>query len=226
MASTTDARTIIDAAYIALDDARDVEWNDDELLTWLNLAQVELVNMSPRTNIKDTSMQLVAGIKQSLPADGILLLDVPYSRGSGNTGAGSTINEVSREFMNRRIPDWTTATASHITKRYIYNPEDPTTFYVYPPQIDTPGWVEIVYAAVPATIANANAGTKITVADRFRNILLNLVIAKALAKYSDMEGNAKKAQEYRALAELELGMTAKPQREQDATQEPAQKSKK
>jgi hypothetical protein len=222
MASTTDAKTIIDQASIALDDVGLLNWFEDELLIWLNLSQVEMVNLAPRTNIKNVSMQLVAGIKQTLPDDGIVLLDVPYNRGLGNTGAGSAINATPRTFMNSRIPNWTIETAYHIVKRYMYNPEDPTTFYVYPPQPVSPAYVEIVYAATPAVIANSTAGTKITVGDQYRNILLNLTIAKALTKLGEKSTDPlviTKALEYRALAEMELGLRG--QSQQGAEQQSA-----
>jgi hypothetical protein len=206
MAYTTDAKTIIDLAASALDDLLSVNWSAEELLSWLNLAQLEMVNLSPRTNIKTGGVKLVAGVKQTLPADGLLLLDIPFNRGATNTTLGNTINAVSRTVMNRRIPNWTLAAASTSVQRYIYNTDAPKEFYIYPPQTSVPGYVEMEYAAIPVTIPNANAGTKITVDDEYRNILLNMVLSKALSKYSDVGDNAAKAREYRALAELELGI--------------------
>jgi hypothetical protein len=213
MAYTTDAKTIIDTASAALNDVGVLTWFAEELLTWLNLSQIEMVNLAPRTNIKSLPVQLVAGIKQSLPADGIVLADIPYNRGAAGATIGATINAVPKLVMNKRVPGWTTAAANAVVKHYIYDPNTPKEFYVYPAQTSSPTYVEMAYAAVPTVIANANEGTKITVDDEYQNVLLNLVLSKALTKYVAVPGNDIKAAAYRDMAELELGIRTQPKQQ-------------
>jgi hypothetical protein len=196
MPYTTDAKSIIDLAAVALDDTARVNWTETELLWWLRLSQTEMVNLAPFTNIKNIITKLVPGV---------LLVDIPYNYGTGNRVGGAIIR-VPKELMDKRIPGWTTATASPIIKRYVYNQKDPMVYYVYPPQPTLSTYVELAYAAVPGWVANINPGTKITVDDQYQNVLLNLILAKAFAKDSEYGNNIAKAREYRALAEQELGL--------------------
>jgi hypothetical protein len=215
MASTVDALTIINNASLLLEDIGAVNWTTSELLAWLNMSQVEMVNLSPRTNVKN--------VKQSLPADGILLFDIPYNYKANGTFVSGAINAVPLQVLNKRLPGWTTVAASQTVKHYAYNPSDPRVFYVYPAQPTLSTYVEMAYAATPAVIPNATAGTNITVDDQYQNVLLNLVLAKALAKDGEYGNNAVKAREYRLLAEQELGLGAVTQNPTDQAQKPQPK---
>ena len=72
MASTTDAKTIIDKASLLLADVSQSFWLVSELLGWLNDGQRDIATVMPQANVKNSAVQLVAGVKQSLPRDGIL----------------------------------------------------------------------------------------------------------------------------------------------------------
>jgi hypothetical protein len=199
---TTDAKTIIDQASILLSDTDAVHWSLDELLSWLNAGQLELVALAPLANTKNTPVQLVAGVKQSLPVGGISLVDIPYNMGSGST-IGATINLVPKEVMLKRLPGWTIATPNSVVKHYIYTPSEPLTFYVYPPQTSSPSYVQLVYSAVPTPIANASIGTKITVPDHYTNALLDYILYRALSKDSEYGNQDPKAQlHYQAFVKL------------------------
>lgn len=189
----TDAKTILDKAGILLDDVDATRWPTAERLGWLNDGELELVILAPLANVKNTPVQLVQGVKQTLPADAVSLLDIPYNMGSGST-LGTLINRVAKEVMQKRLPAWTTTTANAVVKHYIYSPNEPLNFYVYPPQTSSPAYVQLVYSAIPATIANANAGTKITVADYYANALLDYVLYRALSKDSAYGNQDAKAQ--------------------------------
>lgn len=198
----TDAKTIIDQASVLLSDTDAIRWPSSELLGWLNAGQLELVALAPLANTKNISVQLVAGVKQSLPADGISLVDIPYNMGLGST-IGATINLVPKEVMLKRLPGWTIAAKNSVVKHYIYTPAEPLTFYVYPPQTNSPSYVQLVYSAIPVTIANASVGTKITVPDHYANALLDYILYRALSKDSEYGNQDPKAQlHYQAFVKL------------------------
>jgi hypothetical protein len=206
MASTTDAKTIIDLAAIALSDTGNVNWTRAELLSWLNMAQVEMVNLYPPSNATNTVFRLSAGVRQTLPTDSVLLLDVPYNYLASGTRTGRLIARTTKDLINARIPEWTVAISDTTVKCFIYDQGNPNVFYVYPPQPALTSYVELVYAARPVAIANSEVGTKITVNDKYQNVLLNLLLSKAFSKDSEFGNNDNKAMAYRALAENELGI--------------------
>jgi len=223
MASTVSALTIINNASRMLGDIDAVNWTVSELLAWLNLSQVEMVNLSPRTNVKNVPVKLASGVKQSLPADGILLFDIPYNYKANGTFVSTTINHVPLLVLNKRLPNWTTVTSNQTVKHFSYNPSDPKVFYIYPAQPTLTAYVEMAYAATPAVIPNATAGTTITVDDQYQNVLLNLMLSKALAKDGEYGNNDIKAREYRLLAEQELGLGSAAQTTTDQAQKPQPK---
>lgn len=196
MASVTDAKTIIDKASVLLGDVAATRWTTAELLGWLNDGQRELVTLAPQTNIKNVPLHLVSGIKQSLPSDAIILLDIPYNSGSAGTTVGTVINHVPKEIMLKRIPGWTATLPSSVVKHYIYSASDPLIFYIYPPQPTATKYVECVYSAVPALIANATAGTKITLDDQYQNALLDYLLYRSFSKDTDSANQTARGTEY------------------------------
>ena len=196
MASMTDAKTIIDKASLLLADVSQSFWLVSELLGWLNDGQRDIATTIPQANVKNSALQLVAGVKQSLPSDGILLMDIPHNLGSAGTTVGTVINHVPKEIMLKRIPGWTTTMASATVKHYIYSTLDPLVFYVYPPQPTLAKYVECVYSALPTLIANANVGTKITIPDYFQTELLDYVLYRAFSKDFDNSTQLARGQEH------------------------------
>ena len=196
MARLTDAKTIIDKASVLLGDVAATRWTTAELLGWLNDGQRELVTLAPQTNIKNVPLHLVSGIKQSLPGDAIILLDIPYNSGSAGTTVGTVINHVPKEIMLKRIPGWTATLPSSVVKHYIYSASDPLIFYIYPPQPAATKYVECVYSAIPTLIANATAGTKITIDDQYQNALLDYLLYRSFSKDTDSANQTARGTEY------------------------------
>lgn len=220
MASTTDAKTIIDKASLLLADVSQSFWLVSELLGWLNDGQRDIATTMPQANVKNSPLQLVAGVKQALPSDGILLLDIPHNLGSLGTTVGTLINHVPKEIMLKRIPGWTTTMANGIVKHYVYSVSDPLIFYVYPPQPAAPKYVECVYSALPVLIANANVGTKITIPDYFQTELLDYVLYRAFSKDFDNSSQVARGQEHYQL--FTAAIAAKIASENSANQQPKQ----
>jgi len=216
--ATTDAKTIIDKAAIQLGDIDKVHWTESELLGWLNDAQLKIVTLAPQTNVKNSKVRLIPGVKQAIPADGILILDIPFNYRSNGTLVGEVINKATLEIMNKRVPGWITATQGVTVRCFIYSPSDPSVFYVYPPQPALSTQVEMVYSARPELITNAYGGTKITVDDQYQDALLDFVLFKAFDKDSEY-GNqdVKKNQHYQLFLQA-IGITPQPEKQKPKAQ--------
>jgi hypothetical protein len=193
--ATIDAKDLLERVSIVLNDDGRVRWTEAELIDWLNDAQRQLVLTRPDANVKNISVQLVAGVKQTLPTDGVKLVDVSRNMGSNGTTAGLAIRIVFKHLMDAQQPNWYTATAKGVVEHYMYDLRDPKTFYVYPAQPAAPEYIELVYAAYPTTITNVNVGTKISVDDIFANPLMDFVLFRAFSKDADA-GNASLAAAY------------------------------
>lgn len=183
MASVTDAKTIIDDALLALSDVGATRWATSELLEWLNCGQLEIATLVPNSNTASISKLLVAGTKQTAPSDSIRLIEFTRNMGSNGSSPGKAIRQIERKYLERYTPNWSTDTASAEVMHVMYDAEDNNTvFYCYPQQPVTPQYIEIIYSQIPATIPNATAGTKITIADYYKNALLDYVLYRALSK--------------------------------------------
>lgn len=194
MPSTT-AKQIIDRAAILLQDTTNIRWPRTELLEWLVEAQQYIVAVKPGARAKVTSRQLSAGSRQTLPDDGASLIDI-----TRNT-TGSAIRLVSREILDAQIPNWHTQTSTTVVTHYVYDPNAPEIFHVYPPNNGS-GSVELIYAATPGAVANEAAA--ITLNDFYAPAILNYVMYRAYSKDSDYAANDANAKAYFAAFESAL----------------------
>lgn len=188
---TITAQEVINKVQIVLQDTTGIRWPDTtELLGWLNDGQREVLVFKPNANVVNASMQLVAGTKQSLPADGIQLIDVPRNMGSNGSTPGKAIRIAMREILDAQSPDWHTETPSGTTRHYMYTPLDPKHFYVYPPSSGT-GQVELIYSAVPAKLTALS--NTISLDDIYSNVLVDYVLYRAYSKDTDYAANPARA---------------------------------
>lgn len=169
-----------------LNDAGNVRWTAAEVIDWFNEGGVLIVQKFPDACTKTVSLTLVAGAKQSNPADCIEILDMRQNN------AGSAITPCDRASLDRFQPSWmTTPTASTVT-HWMDDPQ-PDTFYVYPAQSATPATVIVTHSAVPATMA---AGGNITLRDIYADKLVNYALYRAFSKDAEAGGDPNRAVAY------------------------------
>lgn len=201
------ASAIVDKAEIILQDTTNTRWDPAELLGWLNDGQREAVSLKQFANDKNQNLLLVTGTKQTIPADGISLLEVVRNMGTNGATPGPAVRIVDREALDAAVPNWHAATAAAEVKHYVFDQRDPTHFYVYPPQpAANQGYVEIIYAAAPADIA---LGTAITLDDVYANAILDYILYRAYLKDSDSPVNAQRAANHYAAFGNSLGVRLK-----------------
>lgn len=176
---TITAQTIINQAATQLLDVSNIRWTRAELLSWLNLAQKQIVIMSPNATNKVAVYQLVAGTRQSIPSDGWTLLDVIRNMGTDGTKPGRAIRLVSEELLDNFNPNWHSALPSAIAQNVIFDQQDQTVFYVYPPN-NGRGYVQINYSPVPPIITSEVQ--TISINDIFEPVILDYILYRACSK--------------------------------------------
>lgn len=188
---STTARSIIERAQAQLQDAAGVRWPATELLGWLNDGQREVVILKPNSHVKNIAVRLASGTKQSLPTDGVQLIDVVRNMGADGNTPGRAIRIVMREILDAQVPNWHIATAAVEVKHYVYSLLDPKNFYVYPPQpAANQGYVEMVYGAAPA---DATLNGPITLDDIYQNVLVDYILYRAYSKDTEYAADQNRA---------------------------------
>ena len=206
------AQAVIRRCVETLQDTTSIRWPTGELVRYLNDGQREIIVHRPDAMVTNASRPLSAGSKQSLPAGGTKLIDVVRNT-SGNK---RSIRLCSREILDAQSPGWHNLTGVTEIVHYMFDPRDPTTFYVYPPAAASGASVEVVYSALPSDVTEPAAGTdytavtgNISVPDIYGNALQDYILYRAYMKDSDYAGNGARASaHYNAFANA-LGIEIK-----------------
>ncbi len=204
------AKRILDKARIPLNDPDGVRWADEELLGWLNSAQLQIVAVRPDAKATKADLTLQPGVEQEIPASGTKLLDVIRN------APGRAITLISRDQLSAFDPDWYSATATTTIKHYTFDESDPKSFEVYPPAA-AGAKARILFAAIPTDCADVNSS--IDLDDIYEGPLIDFVCYRAWSKDSDDPADGSRAAN--ALATFMQALTGKTQTDQ-ATQ-PARK---
>lgn len=173
-----------DARFITLDTAG-VRWTDAEILTWINLGQVEIVINKATASVVNGPIPLVAGVHQALPAGGLDLLDI-----TSNTASLAACTLVKRSDLERALPTWAAATATVDAEHYMVDEDDPKSFLSYPPNTGA-GSLTGRYSVLPATVALI--GNTIALSDEYAPILLDYVMSKIWTKHTNVPNNTQRA---------------------------------
>lgn len=183
---TIEAITLLNRVSTELNDSPPVTWPLAKLLDYLNVAQRDAATLNDKVNPVKDKVLLVQGISQTAPAGTIKIIDLLYNLGTSGTTPGKAINRVARQVINKRNPSWPTDTASAVVKNYILDDDFSVAFDVYPAQPASPGYVQMEFTKIPATIPNTNAGTTITIDDQWEQALFHKVCSMALGNESDL----------------------------------------
>lgn len=197
--------SLIARATVQLLDAGNIRWTEQELLDWLNQAMIEVTTFKPQAYVKTETVALVAGVKQILPADGTLLVNIERNLGTNGTTVGPVVGSTSRQLLDDFKPDWPQATAAAEAKHYMYDAKNPKVFYVYPPQPTgngLQGYVEMVYCAIPPRVGLAQ---NIALDDSYEPALMNYMLYRAFAKDAEFSGNVALADVHYKTFLAELG---------------------
>lgn len=200
-------------------------WSERSLVGYLDDGQVAIAKYIPIAASRIDAIKLKPGTKQSLdlipaasivPGDGSAAVDVRGNalnelvRNMGADGAtpGRAIRVINRDVLDAQNPNWHTTTGTKV-ESFVYDPRTPKYFYVCP-AVPAAGavWVEASFVANPPAIPNTGTpeaprygkdGTDpgvIGIDDKFRDDLINYVLARAYMKDAEEAANASLAASY------------------------------
>lgn len=190
---TVTAKAIIDKAATQLIDIAGVRWTRAELLGWLNDGLRQIVVIQPNASNTVTAVKLVSGTRQTLPSDGWLLMGVNRNMGTTGTTPGRAVRLISRELLDGFNPNWHTDTASTTVQNYLYDIQDQTAFWVYPPSPGT-NYIEINYSKQPVDLTSETQ--VIPIFDVYQQSLLDYMLYRACSKDAEYAPGLQLAQGY------------------------------
>ena len=211
------ASDIISRARAVLVDSDGSRWPDSELLGWINDGQRAIALVRPDAAVADTAVTLIAGTKQSIPANGLRLLDVMRNMNPDGSG-GRSVRAVDRDILDTQDFNWHSTTPAQVIKNFVYDNRNPKVFYVYPPAT-TEAVLEIIYSRNPTDCSAS--GSALDVADIYADPLLNYVLYRAYSKDAEFAANSQLSATYLTVFNSMLGLKTK----KDASYSPDLNSK-
>jgi hypothetical protein len=195
------ASTVIDRVSKQLLDITNVRWARTDLLDWLSVGQRLIVMLQPNSTNTISVIKLVAGTRQELPSDGWMLLDVLRNMGTNGSTPGRAIRVVSRKLLDSFKPTWHSDTKSATIQNYLFDLQDQTAFFVYPPSNGT-NYVEVNYSAIPAALAAETSA--LSIPDVYEEALTHYLMFRALSKNAEWAGSPQ-AEQYLSLFNAVMG---------------------
>jgi len=207
------AQSIIRRVVETIQDNTSIRWPISELVRYLNDGQREIILYRPDAMVTMTAVTLMAGTRQSIPANGSKLIDI--TRNTAASGTKRAIRICNREILDAQSPGWHALAGTIDALHYMYDPRDPKTFYVYPPALATTA-VEVIYSSLPTDIEEPADGALYTavsgnigVPDIYGNTLQDYILYRAYTKDSDYAGNAQRAASHYSTFANTLGIEIK-----------------
>lgn len=200
MAKTT-ANDLIQRAAVQLDDVGYANWQASELLDYLNEGLRALVKYAPTQFSVVESVTLQPGTRQTLPTGGVALIRVIRAI-NADASPGRAALPFDKAVMDAASPDWHQATEGAV-RQWAYDPNDPTVYWVYPPQPSPAEKAEIEYVKSPVALS---LGTELPVDERFEQALVDYMLSRAYGKDSEYAGeDGRAARHYAAYLEAVSG---------------------
>lgn len=195
---------VINRARILLNDtdATGYRWTNAELIDYINDAQLMIAVARPDSSIGSATATLVAGTKQSLPAEGFRLQDVIRNIKADNS-PGRAIRIADRDTLDMFEPNWHSKTPASEIKHYVYDEANPLEFFVYPPAAAGTK-IEIRFTKRPAVVTQTDNDLSLTSA--YFEPTLMYVMYRSYLKDLEFAGNAALASQYLQAASGMLGV--------------------
>jgi hypothetical protein len=205
------AQSIIQRVVGTLNDVTSVRWTIPELIRYFNDGQRDIASLRPDAMNTRTMHTLVAGYKQSIPANGTKLIDI-NANGTGTKGA---VTLVASAILDAQMRNWRNIPGTTEILHYTYDPREPKTFEVYPPALPT-AVLDLEYSALPADIAEPAIGTtfadvtgNFAFGDLFANAQQNYILCRCYSKDTEYTANPQRALSFRQDYASDLGVEIK-----------------
>lgn len=208
MALTT-VGTIIDNAKLVLQEVTPAgtHWTNEELIGWLNEGYQAITQVKPDASSVNTTHGLTPGTRQEIPGDGLRLIDVVRNTAANSSGMGILVS--TRRALDTARRSWHSDPPSIDVEQYVFDDQDPTRFYVYPPAASG-AEVELIYSAVPGPHKRARGleglrNESIRLNDSYAPCLTDYILYRAYSKDAAHSANLNRAQMHLRAVSTALG---------------------
>lgn len=177
-----------------------LRWRREEWVSWFNEARRAVVGQRPDAYAVNRAFVCAATARQTLPP-GESLLEVVGNRN------GSGITPISADILDLRVPNWLNSATTNRVRHFIYRPQDPQHFYLFPRPAQG-HMLDVVVSQMPrdVTISNFDTDTQeIGVDDSFANAIKYYMASRAWSKDANFAKNAGMANTNYSLFQRELG---------------------
>ncbi len=171
------------ARRILLDPAPGTTWDGAAMLKFINEGIRAIVGLKPDAAPELGTLTLTAGVDQTLPALGTVLMDIRE-----NVASGSPVSHARRDLLDVTDPGWRASTPTVDVAHFMFDPRTPRRFQVYPPNTGA-GQVRALYGAVPT--AMAALAENVPLPDVYEAPLITYVLSRAYAENTDRQDLAK-----------------------------------
>ena len=207
---TIPAKSIIRRVVETLQDPTSIRWPVPELVRYLNDGQREVKLHRPDTVRQTGDIALVAGSRQTLPAQSDKLIEIWHNKTSRRA-----VQMVDRRILDDQTPGWHALPAAADVLHYTYDARVPTEFFVYPPA--AAGAVLVgAFSVNPTDIPEPADGSTydavtggIAIIDSLSNCLQDYILYRAYTKDSEYAGNVARAQAHYTMFANALGIEVK-----------------
>ena len=190
---------MIDLVEKKAQDEQNADFEVSELIGLYNMTLRLIVSLVPRAYTITKTWQMAAGTFQSIPSDGIKLVDILRNLGTDGLTPGGAITLVDHEAMRKLVPNWSSETPTQEAQHFMRLPDMDASFYVYPPS-DGTGHIEGIVATMPPTVVFDDGGLwesqRIPLSDEFVPAIPDGMLYNAYDDDSDIPGTATRSQLY------------------------------
>ncbi len=180
------------------------QWTDDELISYLNLAILDIITLRPEAYRVTYSLQLVSGAAQGIGTSDIALIDIVANM--NGTIRGNAVIALPKEKLDVLMPDWMTETAATTVIYGIADPRFPRKFWVYPPQPATGSSLEVIVAQRPTLIVASSEAFPLD--SSYVTAAMLDVVAYALQEETTIPGALAKSQQFKQMFLQQFGVKA------------------
>ena len=187
--------------------ADEARWLDEELLRWINDSRMAIITRKPSACSKVTVVPLVAGCHQTIPSNGVQLLDIICNMGMDGATPGRSIRRTDRQNLDDDDLYWQSATPKVEISQFTYDDRTPKDYFVSPPA-KAGTQIKISHAAIPDAVTSPSDTLDIGL--EVMDAVVNYVAFRAKSKDSQYANAAEAAGFYSAFGDA-LGVQTQTQ---------------
>jgi hypothetical protein len=183
-----------------LTDQAAARWPEAELLRHLNDGRQAICTLRPDLYATVTDVTLVAGVRQSLPTDGMRLMDILCNVSAAGAPT-SPVRVTSKEVLDAQNPLWVTSVGGSV-KNFMYDERYPRVFHISPGAV-AGAKLRVVYSKTPVEITVTT--DELTNEGIYAPSLVDYVVYRCYMKNAAFGANAQRAQTHYAVFTQALG---------------------